>query len=93
MDEQSLNDDPNLAKALPYLYAYEIKRQCSQEYEGVGCLTVPFEPTAENYQLYIPLSHSVGFAERMYDNPISHVGPAVDEVAIPILIHVKKRSN
>jgi hypothetical protein len=88
--EEDLTNDPVLAAALPYMYAYKIKRDCGDE-EGNGCLSIASTATPDNYQLYIPLSHSIGFAERMYDNPVSHVGPAVSEVVMPIQIHVKKR--
>jgi len=81
--------DPTLAQALPYLYAYKFKRRCNPGEKF--CLTIPAKATADNYELFIPLAHAIGFAERMYDNPFSHVGPSVDEVVMPVQIHVKRR--
>ena len=89
--EQDLENDINLAAALPFLYAYKISRQCEKTEEGQGCITIPSIATADNYQLFIPLSHPIGFAERMYDNPISHVGPSVEEIVMPVHIHIKKK--
>jgi len=86
-----LDVNPILKQALPYLYAYKIKRQCDPTEEGVNCISIASSPTTDNYQLYIPLAHSIGFAERMYDNPVSHVGPSVNEIVMPIQVHIKKR--
>jgi hypothetical protein len=79
---------PLLEAALPYLYAYQVKRECPAAEEGVGCITIPSSATPDNYQLFIPISHTIGFAERMYDNPISHVGPSPEEIVMPIHLHI-----
>ena len=81
--------DPELAAALPFLYVYKIKRSCRPL--ELGCLAIPCKATPENVHLYIPLSHPIGFAERLYDNPESNVGASVDEIVMPVQMHVTKR--
>jgi len=88
---EDLDNDPDLAAAIPFLYAYKISRHCEESEEGAGCITIPSTATLENYELFIPLSHPIGFAERMYDNPISFVGPSVEEIVMPIHLHIKRK--
>jgi hypothetical protein len=79
-----------LVKALPFLYVYVVKRHCDESEEGISCISVPFQ--ARSKEIFVPLSHAIGFAERMYDNPISNVGPSSTEIAMPIQIHMKLNS-
>jgi hypothetical protein len=82
---------PNLKRALPYLYVYKFMRQCDSSKESASCLSLPWKVTKDDpRQLFIPLTHSIGFAERMYDNPLTHVGPSVDEIVMPLHVHLKK---
>jgi hypothetical protein len=91
VSDENLRNDPDLAAALPFLYAYEISRNCSKTKED-GCISIPSSATADNFRLYIPLSHPIGFAERMYDNPISHVGPSATEIVMPVHLHIKRKT-
>jgi len=92
VSDDDLKDDSDLAAALPFLYAFEISRNCSES-EDFGCITIPSAATADNFRLYIPLSHPIGFAERMYDNPISHVGPSATEIVMPVHLHIKRKNT
>jgi hypothetical protein len=74
-------------QALPYLYVYEIRRNCSQI---SNCLPVPSKPSADN-KAVIGLQDPIVIAERMYNNPETHVGPYLDDVILPIVIHLKKK--
>lgn len=87
-----LQENPVLEQALPYLYAYQIKRRCDHADEGVSCISVPSAEKSDGLSIFVPLSHPVGFAERMYNSPVSHIGPSTTEIVLPIQIHLKLRS-
>ena len=74
-------------QVLPYLYVYEIRRNCSQI---DNCLQVPSKPTADN-KAVIGLQDPIVLAERMYNNPETHVGPYLSDVILPVVIHLKKK--
>ena len=74
-------------RALPYLYVYEIRRNCSQI---SNCLQVPSKPSTDN-KAVIGLQDPIVIAERMYNNPETHVGPNLDDVILPVVIHLKKK--
>ena len=74
-------------QALPYLYVYEIRRNCSH---NENCLQVPSKPSSDN-KAVIGLQDPIVIAERMYNNPETHVGPNLDDVILPIVIHLKKK--
>ena len=42
---------------------------------------------------FIPLKDTVVLTERMYNNPLTHVGPDPNEVIMPIVIHMKRRNS
>ena len=74
-------------RSLPYLYVYEIRRNCSQI---SNCLQVPSKPSTDN-KAVIGLQDPIVIAERMYNNPETHVGPNLDDVILPVVIHLKKK--
>jgi hypothetical protein len=74
-------------KSLPYLYVYEIRRNCSQI---SNCLPVPSKPSSDN-KAVIGLQDPIVVAERMYNNPETHVAPYLDDVILPVVIHLKKK--
>ena len=74
-------------RALPYLYVYELRRNC---FQINNCLQVPSKPTTDN-KAVIGLQDPIVIAERMYNNPETHVGPYLDDVILPVVIHLKKK--
>ena len=74
-------------RALPYFYVYELRRDC---FQISNCLQVPSKPTTDN-KAVIGLQDPIVIAERMYNNPITHVGPYLDDVILPVVIHLKKK--
>ena len=114
----SSDDDisPELAQALPFLFAYQIKRNCSsmtgmspsrssskysskyprmQAMAGdhsIGCLEIPSK-RSKNNSLFVPLDHPIVLAERMYNNPLSHVGPSYGEIVHSVQIHMTRKSS
>lgn len=74
-------------RALSYLYVYELRRNC---FQINNCLEVPSKPTTDN-KAVIGLQDPIVIAERMYNNPITHVGPYLDDVLLPVVIHLKKK--
>jgi len=84
-------DAPSAAiqAALPYLYAYEVRRNCSSTHRQ-NCMSVPATTTSE-HKAFIPLKDPVVITERMYNSPITHVGPDPSEVIMPIVIHMRRR--
>ena len=73
-------------RVLPYIYVYEIRRDCQNIN---NCITVPSIPTSSN-KAVIPLNDPIVITERMYNNPITHVGPELEDVLLPVTIHLKK---
>ena len=67
--------------ALPYLYAVQIRRNCSGA-ANRSCLEVP--------QSSIPPNHAVLLAERAYNNNDTHVGPVETALVLPLIIHLRK---
>lgn len=69
--------------SLPYLYVYEFSRECGAR---PFCQKVPTslgEP-------FIPIDDPVGITERLYDNPMTHVGPEPSSVVHPYVIHIRR---
>jgi hypothetical protein len=77
--------------SLPYLYAYEFRRNCSVV-TNKNCLEVAYKVTIDG-EGFIPLKDTVVLTERMYNNPLTHVGPDPNEVIMPIVIHMKRRNS
>ena len=77
-----------LQAALPYLYVYEIRRNCSSTYRK-NCMEVPSTTTSE-HKTFIPLKDPVVFTERMYNSPITHVGPDPSEAIMPMVLHLRR---
>ena len=73
--------------ALQYIYVYEIRRNCK---DITNCIQVPSKPTTD-VKAVIPLNDPVVITERMYNNPITHVGPELEDVILPYTIHLKKK--
>ena len=79
--------DPDIAQATPYMYIYEIRRDC----ENINnCITIP--STFNKNIPFIPYDDVVIIAERMYNNPVTHVGPDKDSVILPIVLHFRRKS-
>ena len=76
-------------KVLPYIYVYETRRDCK---DIINCIEVPSIPTSE-VKAVIPLNDPVVLTERMYNNPITHVGPELEDVILPYTIHLRKKNN
>ena len=74
---------------LPYIYVYEIRRDCKNI---SNCIEVPSIPTTD-VKAVIPLNDPIVVTERMYNNPITHVGPELEDVILPYTIHVLRRSK
>ena len=73
----------NIINAIPYLYAYEFRRNCSySKYDS--CLSISSYPS----QAGIPYNDPIIFAERMYNNPETYIGPSVDSIVMPIYLHI-----
>ena len=53
-----------------------------------NCLQVPYSPTLDN-KAVVPLSDPIVITERMYNNPITHVGPYLPDVILPTIIHLR----
>lgn len=85
IDLNNFNDEIS-KKVLPYIYVYETRRDCQNI---KNCITVPSIPTVSN-KAVIPLNDPVVITERMYNNPITHVGPELEDVILPVTIHLKK---
>ena len=74
-------------QVLPYIYVYETRRDCK---DIINCIEVPSIPTSE-VKAVIPLNDPIVFTERMYNNPITHVGPELEDVILPYTIHLRKK--
>lgn len=72
--------------ALPYIYVYEIRRNCK---DITNCIQVPSKPTTD-VKAVIPLNDPVVITERMYNNPKTHVGPPPESIILPVTIHLMK---
>ena len=81
--------DPSVKKVLPYIYVYEIRRDCKNI---SNCIEVPSIPTTD-VKAVIPLNDPIVVTERMYNNPITHVGPELEDVILPYTIHLLRRSK
>ena len=69
---------------LPYMYIWEFKRYC----ENIqNCIEIPFYPGLKNNP-FIPINNPIAVTERMYNNPVSHVGPYLGQVVLPLVAHV-----
>ena len=81
-----INDtiDSSLNISLPYMYVFEFRRNCSNIH---NCLSIPNYPS--NNDSFIPLSNPVSITERMYNNPITHVGPYYKDIIMPYVIHTR----
>ena len=55
-----------------------------------NCLQVPYIPNSEN-KAVIPISDPIVITERMYNNPITNVGPYLSDVILPIIVHLRKK--
>ena len=83
----NMNLDEKQKKILPYIYVYEIRRNCMNI---SNCLEVPYSPTLDN-KAVVPLSDPIVITERMYNNPITHVGPYLPDVILPTIIHLRRK--
>ena len=80
------NDDISL-QVLPYIYVYEIRRSCKNV---TNCINVPSTPSS-NVKAVIPLNDPVVVTERMYNNPITHVGPELEDTILPYIVHLREK--
>ena len=71
----------------PYMYILEIRRNCTNKVNT--CLEVSYSPTDSLSTGFIPLKDIVVIIERMYNNPVTHVGPDPSEVVLPIILHMR----
>jgi len=72
-------EDKDLAK---YFYCYKFMRKCPDDEEGKSCFSVP--TTGDSA---IPLENNLVFIERMYDNPVTNIGPSPEMVLSARLVH------
>ena len=80
--------DQDIAQTLKFMYIYEIRRNCN---DINNCITIP--NTFNKNIPFIPYDDVVIIAERMYNNPVTHVGPDKDSVILPIVLHFRKKSS
>ena len=78
--DESLTE--TMAASLPYLYVYEFARACGERPFCQAVAATPGEP-------FIPIADPIGITERLYDNPLTHVGPEPSSVVPPYVIHVR----
>jgi hypothetical protein len=78
--QPSLTDTMNAS--LPYLYVYEFSRVCEER---------PYcQEVASSFgEPFIPFDDPVGITERLYDNPLTHVGPEPTDIIPPYVIHIR----
>ena len=76
-----------LKGTLPYIYVYEFRRNCNNI---KNCLEIPTYPNNE-IEAFIPISNSIAITERMYDNPNTHVGPYLNDVILPYIVHIRPK--
>ena len=74
-------------RALSFMYVIEIRRQCKDNKET--CLEVSSSATDGFTKGFIPLKDIVVLIERMYNNPVTHVGPDPSEVILPLIVHMR----
>ena len=88
----SLNSSLNslFQKVFPYMYVLEIRRNCNNNKNT--CLEVSSSPTDGFTTGFIPLKDIVVLIERMYNNPLTHVGPDPSEVVLPVILHMRYES-
>ena len=51
---------------------------------------LPSTPTS-NVKAVIPLNDPVVVTERMYNNPITHVGPELEDTILPYIVHLREK--
>ena len=78
--QTNLTDTMNAS--LPYIYVYEFRRECG---DRPYCLSIPYSPG----DAFIPLDDPVAITERLYDNPLTHVGADSSSVVAPYVIHIR----
>ena len=76
-----------IQRALSFMYVIEIRRQCKDNKET--CLEVSSSATDGFTKGFIPLKDIVVLIERMYNNPVTHVGPDPSEVILPLILHMR----
>ena len=86
IDINNYNDSIS-KKVLPYIYVYEIRRNCKNI---TNCIEVPNIPSSDK-PTFIPFNDTIVITERMYNNPITHVGPSLDDVILPFTIHLNSK--
>jgi len=74
-------------RALSFMYVIEIRRECKDNKET--CLEVSSSATDGFTKGFIPLKDIVVLIERMYNNPVTHVGPDPSEVILPLIVHMR----
>ena len=77
--------DTNLKLALPYIYIY-IRRNCGTIN---NCVKIPYALTI-GQNSFISSENLIAITERLYNNPITHVGPSFDDVVFPRVIRMQK---
>jgi len=68
--------------SIPYLFVYEFRRECG---DRPYCQSVPYLPG----DAFIPMNDPVSITERLYDNPLTHVGANSNSVVAPYVLHVR----
>ena len=74
----------------PYMYILEIRRNCTNKKNT--CLEVSYSATDSLSTGFIPLKDIVVIIERMYNNPVTHVGPDPSEVVLPVILHMRYKN-
>ena len=78
--DMSITDTMNVS--LPYLYVYEFRRSCDHR---SYCQAIPYMPVSA----FIPLDNPTALMERLYDNPLTHVGADNASIVAPYIIHMR----
>lgn len=79
-------EDEELKKALPYIYVYEVRRNCQNI---INCLEIPYSPSL-NKSSFVSAETPISVTERLYNNPYTHVGPYYADIILPIIIRKQK---
>jgi len=74
--------------AAPFLYAVKYARKC-QAKEEVLCVEVPIE-SHDPEAIPLPIDAQLAFIERMYLKPGMKTGPALAEIILPSMLHVRR---
>ena len=72
------------------MYILEIRRNCTNKKNT--CLEVSYSATDSLSTGFIPLKDIVVIIERMYNNPVTHVGPDPSEVVLPVILHMRYKN-